>query len=157
MKPQAPLVFGDSLSNPPGDCFRACIASVIERPCSEVPHFVVECGEQDHVYFARDWLRTQGLDLFETYYPDSWTLDDVLKWSCADNPGLPMILSGHPPGGPPNEGHAVIMMDGRIVYDPGHCGLDGPSECREDAPGRPRWWVYVVCLASNWTEKRKRQ
>lgn len=153
MKIARPLIpMGHAL---PGDCWRSCIATLIERPCSEIPHFVHECGEVDFVTFTRDWLREQGFDLFETNYPATWALDDILKWASAtDNPGLPFILSGHPPCDDPQEGHAVIVQDGAIVHDPGDCGLDGPSSCRDDAPGPARWWVHVICLSRDWSDKR---
>jgi len=47
---------------PGGDCFRACVASVLEMKIDDVPHFC-EDGKHDGVWYLafRDWLKERGL------------------------------------------------------------------------------------------------
>jgi len=46
-----------------GDCFRACVASILELPIEAVPHFMEMSG--DWFEHFDDWLRKQGLFAME--------------------------------------------------------------------------------------------
>ena len=43
---------------PPGNCFAACVASILELPISEVPNFV---EHKDWPIPFQEWLRNRGL------------------------------------------------------------------------------------------------
>jgi hypothetical protein len=101
------------LHDPPysyGDCYRACIASIIEVPTTHVPHPGTN-GERewyDQMKFMDRWLAERGY----------WTFG--LKVNAVD---LPMyqehtvgyyILGGKSPRAP----HFVVALRDKIVHDP---------------------------------------
>jgi hypothetical protein len=146
-----------------GDCWRACIASILDLCTSDVPHFMalaIEQGggefktEDDVAYrLAREWLREQGLGIFRTWVSGRWSLSKLLEDFSAFNPGAPWILNGaalviHQG----EEGHAVVAMDGRIAHDPSHCGISGPLPCTAcgDAECKGWWWIDVISVGENW-------
>jgi len=105
-----------------GDCFRACVASVLELPLEAVPHF---CGDR---------LRKVDLEL------DGWSIDNwfmgvkvwsklvglevelvknVEDWKGRDVHGDHVIASGPSPRDPENTLHGVVMnTEEEIVHDP---------------------------------------
>jgi hypothetical protein len=70
------------ISQGKGDCWRCCIASILELNADDVPNFV---GDSDHSKgiiaedLARKWLAERGLFILEIY------LHNDLKWYCALN------------------------------------------------------------------------
>lgn len=46
------------LENGIGDCFKACVATIFQRPMDEVPHFVRRSGDDWFADFEK-WLRDQ--------------------------------------------------------------------------------------------------
>lgn len=141
---------------PHGDCWRACIASIINRPVATVPNFMAGCmGEvaDPGLDLTREWLAQFGFSIFETYCSAKWTLDEVLETFSKVNPNVPIIVTGEP-NGFPGEGHAVIAMDGKVVHDPGGMGLAGPYPCRKPGCdcGQTWWFIYTICLTADWRE-----
>lgn len=63
MTPQTQLIS----HNPPakwGDCWRTCIAMILDLPAEEVPHFLDDGGtNEDGLKRAREWLQNRGLDI----------------------------------------------------------------------------------------------
>ena len=110
-----------------GDCFRAAVASVIERPSRDVPHFC-EGGEYNPAAKAREWLRTQGLDYIEVNY-GAVALEALLEFMASCNPGSYYILTGKSAAG---VDHSVVALNGAIVHDPAgrdlSTALVGPGE-----------------------------
>jgi hypothetical protein len=131
-----------------GDCFRACIASIVERPAREVPHFfdgLVGSGDGDEgVRRAREWLRLQGFGLFMTYCSAGWPLEKVLSCYSTDNPGVPIIIAGKS-GTCAAETHAVVALNGKVAHDPSGAGVAGPwpCTCKPDCE-LEWWWIYVI-------------
>ncbi len=98
-----------------GDCWRACIANLVERPRDEVPHFVAlpetECDWLEH---TQRWLRDHhGLELH--YVTPNYPVEN----SCSPH----VIVVGRSPRG---IGHAVLALaeTGEMVHDP-HPSRDG--------------------------------
>ena len=102
MKPVDQTTFG----SPGGNCFSACVASLLEIPIEEVPYFM-----DGGAWFERfaEWLRPRG------YWPlcfkssrDGWT------------PAGLHILSGKSPRelANPNALHSVVAHGGEIEHDP---------------------------------------
>lgn len=133
----------------PGDCWRACLASLLEVPLAEVPHFI-------HLYPAAD---VQG-ELPDWWAASiSWVEEQRPGWTLAawDRPeewrpiydrdvheGMPsrVILTGPSPRGAWN--HSVLMfdLDGTLAHDPfpgGRGVLPGPGDVV--ALVRPEWLV----------------
>src|SRR5262245_45006179 len=91
MKPVDQTVFG----LPHGNCFAACVASVIELPIEKVPNFVLE-GDR---WFdaAAEWLDERGYTLL-------WVKRDAVACGYLDprpliNAGHYLIVSGTSPRG----------------------------------------------------------
>jgi hypothetical protein len=54
MKPVDQTIFG----HPNGDCFRACVASILELPIEDVPNWAAE--GRGVVHAAMDWIHNRG-------------------------------------------------------------------------------------------------
>lgn len=119
--------------NPPhtwGDCHRACIASILERPCEAVPNFCEPAPGEEWESGKwrdreRDWLLSQGFcPITMTYHPNAG-LDLVLEGSTYYNPDTHWILGGTSRNG---TGHSVVVYNGEIVHDPAldDSGIVGP-------------------------------
>jgi hypothetical protein len=108
-------VFQTVKHNPPesyGNCYRACVASILEVGIDDIPPFETMAGFNDagesgdewwQVYTG--WLSERGL--FESRHP-------------VENGLVPKgysILTGRSPRFP-NTGHCVVALDGEIVHDP---------------------------------------
>lgn len=108
-----------------GDCFRCCIASILELPAAAVPHFMGGANFQDETgqwhKDLNDWLRPQGLcymefnvDLGDWYFP---------------NISVYHVMSGKSPNFL-GVGHSVVALNGKPVHDPAPSkkGLLGPYD-----------------------------
>jgi hypothetical protein len=99
MKPVDQNAFGPEK----GNCFSACVASILELPIDDVPQFMT--SENWWHGFAR-WCARQGyLALVDYRVPDE---PATLGYS---------ILGGESPRHP-GSGHAVVALDGVMVHDP---------------------------------------
>lgn len=96
-----------------GDCLRACVASILELPLEEVPHFVEE--HQNGILAMHDWLFTRGIDCLalKGHYDVS----------------THVIFTGLSPRSTHGR-HAVVGLAGEIVHDPhpDRTGLRGLAE-----------------------------
>lgn len=105
-----------------GDCFRACIASILELPLDDVPHFVqigltphpddpqpLAEGNSDWWYYLRDWLRPRGLIYFDI--PAGEDAPDALISALGYH-----TITGLSPRG--DWQHVVVGRGGEIVHDP---------------------------------------
>jgi hypothetical protein len=90
---------------PGGNCFSACVASILELPIEDVPYFMGSDGEG---WFDRlsVWLSERGL--YALYYDTS---DRNTYW-----PDGYYILGGESVRGP----HAVVAKGKDVVHDPHH-------------------------------------
>jgi hypothetical protein len=107
-----------------GDCLRACIASLLDLPADQVPHFVQDgyyAGDLDDdgdqwYRLLRGWLRDRGMDVL---WPAADDVGEYLPWSLLDL----CLLCGPSPRGPFL--HVVVgRPDGTVVHDP-HPSRDG--------------------------------
>ena len=98
-----------------GDCFRACIASLLEMNIQNVPHFLD--GENPYKWYEElsEWLGNMGLAYFE--YPISE--QGIDKWKeLFKSIGVPVYheICGASPRG--NFNHSVIGCNGQVIFDP---------------------------------------
>lgn len=129
-----------------GDCWRACIASVLDLPALEVPNFAQEFpGWDEMLAAARQWLRQRGLTIFRTYCSAKWERDRMLEVFSSDNPGTPIILIGES-GQDSGDNHAVVVIDGSVDHDPSGAGVVGPVT--HGGHERGWWWFDVIAVAS---------
>ncbi|MDO8640048.1 MAG: hypothetical protein Q7R33_00725 [Nitrosarchaeum sp.] len=106
MKPVKQNLFFDT--DGVGNCFEACIASILEVDLIDVPMF------HDKDWFQRfwDWLISKGYQ-----YHGTLNKDQVLTY----NKGVDgyYIVAGDSPRGPHIiGGHAVVFINGQRVHDP---------------------------------------
>lgn len=146
------------VAEPYGDCWRACIATIVGEPIADVPNFMHLSGEvkptaDEGLELTRQWLAPRGLGLFETYCSANWTLAELLKTFSQPNPGVPIIICGYSVTDP-DDGHAVIAMDGVVIHDPSGAGLSGPYPCRQPGCecGVSWWWIYAVSVTDRFNE-----
>lgn len=100
-------VFGEEK----GNCWSACIASILELKLKEVPNF---CGGQDHNFkpcSPDDWAKETGIWLEKRGYVGAFFLaPDIYR------PDSFHILSGKSPRG--EWEHAVVALGNALVHDP---------------------------------------
>lgn len=118
----------DKDSRPRGDCFRACLASVLERELDEVPHFV-ELEEQVGYYFVdltNNWLRKQGYP-FQVLYrnvrdgqqPIRYYVKRRRQWrESGYGHGLGYWLMGVLSKNFKGSHHVVVAHEDAVVWDP---------------------------------------
>ena len=96
-----------------GDCWRACIATILGLPGSVVPHFVRDHGDE-WLEATEDWLVANGHPRLY-YFPTRFPITDLLRPF--------VILVGPSPRG---VAHAVVADadTGEMVHDP-HPSRDG--------------------------------
>jgi hypothetical protein len=123
---------------PYGNCLQACIATVLDLPLAEVPHFADGDPTADVWWSAiREWALPRDINpcWIDPEKPDEAHLVQLLM-----DMKLPYLAVGPSPGG--NYGHCVVMQEGRYVHDPSgrDCYLAGPPwllvvfERRKDEP-----------------------
>ena len=113
-----------------GDCFRACIASILDLPIEEVPHtmaydeHLVEDGGQWYSHLNA-WLKLRGKAYLsmniDHEHPSTWFQNIEHRVAVYH------VLSGL---GPRGHNHSVVACNGRMVWDPhpSRAGLVGPMK-----------------------------
>jgi hypothetical protein len=104
-----------------GDCFRACVASILELPISEVPHFAqLTHGSSSAAFWnmAYDWLEERGYE---------YTFCSRVNRPGRDKAEFHMLTGLSPRGN--GTYHCVVAQGGVIVHDPHptHAGLAGDA------------------------------
>ena len=112
-----------------GNCFSACLASLLEIPIESVPLFLSEIGDRTRFDWANrldQWLANFGL--YALHFASTSGAPNVM-------PASLHIMTGISPRGRP---HAVIGKAGRIVHDP-HPEKSGLVETDGFIVLVPRW------------------
>jgi hypothetical protein len=109
---------------PDGNCWSACVASLLHLPIEEVPWFL---GHEDWYGAFTQWLRPHG------FYPVT------VPWSEGWCPEGYYILGGQSP----RHNHAVIARGRDIVHDPhpSRAGLVTREDCTLLVPFCPAGWA----------------
>ncbi len=106
-----------------GNCFQACIASILEIPIEDVPGRQGTTEDEDRA--IRDWLREQyGMGFACTSVARDW------DWV---PPGYSILVGASPRG---YWHHTVVCLDGEMVHDPHPDGTFVTS--------RAEWYVFTV-------------
>jgi hypothetical protein len=108
------------LKPPEGDCFAACMASILELPLDGMPNF----KGSDWFYKWQEWLKPMNLTLLMINYNQE-----------GQAPYGYSILGAQSPRG--DFLHAVVCFDGEIVHDPHPQREQGVGE-------RVDWTVFLV-------------
>lgn len=90
----------------PGNCLQAAVASLLDLPLNEVPHFV---GDDWASGGERNWW----VELWQ------WCAARGLKINAAEpDPGEYYLGRGPSPRDPANRSHVAVYRDGALVHDP---------------------------------------
>lgn len=111
-----------------GDCTRAAIASILELPLSDVPHFLLEAKGDVYEYYdgIDEFLSLRGLEiLWQVELEDHWRpgKPDVFHLICGQSPRFPNI------------NHMVVGLNGKIIFD--------PHPDRTGLANEPKFWQYA--------------
>lgn len=106
MKPVSQTILHTD-DGPPGDCFRACVASLLELAAEDVPHFVL--NPRTWMRDCNAWLAQRGLVMVAT----EDRIRDVFWRGCGR---VYAIAAGKSPRGPWH--HSVIARLGGTDEDP---------------------------------------
>ncbi len=113
MTPVNQLVLHDPANGQYGDCMRACVASLLNLPAKEVPHFYANGDDTEFAKELNIFLRQQGLvELNLKYRKDFFKPEYVFR----GQKDIYHIIVGKTSGG---LWHAVVGRDGQLVHDPG--------------------------------------
>lgn len=112
MKPVDQICKHDPDAGLYGDCFRACVASLLELPAETVPHFLEDnCDNETFWNRVNDFLRDYGLCMM------TFGEIDFAEWRKVT--GIKNVF--HTIDGPSPRGdwwHSVVGCDGEIIHDP---------------------------------------
>lgn len=138
--------------NPPesyGDCFRACIASILELPAWDVPHFALRAfqddgTDQDAVQECRSFVNTLGFGYVDIPF-QSDSVDEMLRFCARFAPGTHYVMTARSKRG---FAHCVVGFDGEIVFDPTYTeepnGHGLVSGIRDDDLDTDFIWIGLV-------------
>lgn len=129
MKPCLQTSFGDKQ----GNCFSACIASLLELAIEDVPNFCVDYGEDDWQNEAEKWLGKRGLALVSVQINEEVPAWDFY-WMAGGKSGRGIY-------------HAVIYRAGELVHDPhpSGCGINGdPTDGFVILPLDLGQWTFIL-------------
>ena len=99
-----------------GDCWRCCIAAILDLPAEEVPHFLAdEIKDPSRSMDAdtQEWLNRRGWQMVES------NKFRFHRWASSLHL-LPAIIVAGPTCRSMKMGdhHAVVMREGKLLYDP---------------------------------------
>lgn len=97
------------------DCWRTCIASILQLPVNEVPHFY-KLDKEQAVEVAKAWLHPKGFGLIAIALPGEYPLSTILDCAAHMTSGnFYYIISGKTKRG---LNHAMVGHLSKIVLDP---------------------------------------
>lgn len=110
----------------PGDCVRACIATILGLELDDVPHFV-QLYDCEWAAEMQDWCEARGV---------------VAEWRSGWHPTKePAMLSGPSPR---TGRHAVVMQHGEIIHDPHPSRLGLVTSRNGLQPGTPFYFITWI-------------
>ncbi len=125
-----------------GDCFRTCIAIILDDDPETIPNFCDPSQFDDHKKATRKFLNGRGLDLYTTMYPGDIAFNDVLFTVGHYNPDIPVIITGKSPRG---VSHCIVAMNGEVFCDP-HDGSDNQKPFLKASEPSEMWWVEAIVM-----------
>lgn len=124
MKPIMQTKFTDELETVHGNCFAACVASLLELSLGDVPAFEAMGSEWGQELYR--FLTEQGYVFQGSFYPPPLLFWPKLLRTSGGVDGF-FIALGTSPRLHVRRGHAVIMKNNRLAHDP-HPSGDGLTE-----------------------------
>ncbi|WP_458763646.1 hypothetical protein [Cupriavidus basilensis] len=141
MTPQKQLIDHDPANDKWGDCWRTCIACLLDLHPSEVPNFA-EGGDQARGdRLARAWLKARGYNLVKMCMLAQFTeaaadwFDDTPYILCGQSPNIPGVA------------HCVIGRGAfETIWDPACSGLGLAGPWVDENDNRVYWVEFIVPL-----------
>lgn len=138
----------DDHDGPPGNCFAACLASLLEISIDEVPQPTISdrgVWSAPGGYWERiaTFLHKRGLHMVEIDR-DLSKQNEYSSAAYLESPGLLWIATGFSPRG--NFLHSVVCRDLEIVHDPhpDRTGIEGVIKAAYLVPLDPARWAREV-------------
>lgn len=110
-------VFQTDYRVPGGNCFQACVASIMELPLQKVPHFLKDSDggpwTQENWNAVKEFAKQHG---YEACWLDPDIPEDMESIKVLKRSGLHYVATGHSPR--TDYGHCVVGSGGVTVHDP---------------------------------------
>lgn len=118
MKPVDQTILAGAEGPRKGNCFQASVASILEMPIEDVPHFMEEADWRGALL---EFLQLRGLYYLETTFAEQYSQDFF------DSYGGYHLMSGR---GERGINHTVVGLRGKLAHDPhpSRAGLSAPME-----------------------------
>ena len=129
-----------------GDCYRTCIACLLDMKPGEVPHFMNTDNYEEGDSHSQEWLAERGLCRITISYPGSYMLREILNTVHHLNPekAARYMMTGK---GARGVNHTVVCFRDKIEWCPVigkpkkfKDALVGPAEC----PNEDLWFVHFI-------------
>lgn len=151
MTPHKQLFLHDPDNHIYGDCWRTCIACLLNIKPEQVPHFYTkEMQDAEQVQTKmNEWLNAgYGLKTVDIpFLGDS--LEDVQQCFKVRNDGVHYILTGKSKNS--NVNHCVICRNGEIIHDPAidDSGIAAPCDLVSISGRQGFYWVGFLVFDAN--------
>lgn len=115
-----------TVHNPPvsyGDCLRACVATILDLPSADVPHFYRDGRMPEQADFElREFLKSKGFGLVTMMHPMPSPIEEVKELVQNTAPNVPYILFGR--------NHCVVCRNDETHNPAWSGGVLEPPESR---------------------------
>lgn len=135
MTPRKSTISHDPKTGKWGDCWRACLASLLDLEPHQVPHFH-DRGNPRAWEMTREWLVGRGLCLVSVPIKEE-SPERATEFAGSICPDAHYLVTGR---GHSGALHTVVCKGAEVVHDPTGSGLLGPNE---EAEGGVYWVSYV--------------
>jgi len=140
MTPYKQLFLHDPDNGQYGDCWRTCIACLMDIEPEEVPHFLEDGTEfAEGMANANRWLNARGL--FYVTFAFYGELNSLFHCMKAWNPGVYYMLLGTSPRG---TSHVVIGYEDTIAHDPHPEGGGIVEPVKDDESGESFYGIEFM-------------
>jgi hypothetical protein len=132
----AQLIEHDPENHQYGDCLRVCLASLLDLPPLEVPHFFHDgCDGATGWERANRFLAPLGLRMINIAFSED--PGAVLRSMGAVNRDAVYLMGV----GSPRANHTIIARGGAVIHDPGGYAEDVYTRCDDGYT-----WADFLCL-----------
>ncbi len=102
-----------------GDCWRTCIACILNLEPWKVPHFyqnwLMGKFPEAPIENCRSWLKSQGYGLASMQFDGRDPIEELLANMAMLSPGVHYILDGSSARG---IAHSIVCKDDELIWDP---------------------------------------
>lgn len=127
-----------------GDCFRACIASLLAYPDAEqIPHFYRDGNDERGLIEFKEWLtHCHKLKPFYMAMPGKTPHEHIFEMMSGVNTDIEYLLFCQCGG----ENHVLICQNDKIIHDPAWYSSQISGPCDNG------FWVIVVLVPDDYSK-----